>query len=112
MIFERERFIGLVSPAFLRSTLAIGALCSTLACSDKSLVSKATAAHVYWEDRYEKNCVAAKGDPTKCHACQAVLNDARETVMLANRVYQIGPMPKEEKAEVKVIPASFTKECP
>lgn len=97
----------------MRVLVAAALLSACFCSSDKALVSKATAAHMYWEDRYEKKCVAVKsGDIGQCRACQSTLNEARGTVTLANAVYKVGPLPEEERAEVKGVPAAFQKDCP
>jgi hypothetical protein len=104
-----------------RPVLAIGLLGAFLAvsgCSDRAFVANAAAARIYWEDRYERVCVAQVG-PSNC-------KDAREALLLlehhepagcdpalgpqfcspkglipvAQSVQKLGHVPKEEKAEI------------
>lgn len=87
------------------------ALFATSGCvSQKSFLADAAAERIYRENAYERACVQVKG-PQSCTTAQAALNllehhDATGKpvglIPLANTVQQLGKLPADEKAEIKV----------
>ena len=84
-------------PAFSVTLAALAVL--AFGCSDRTLVANTTAAYVYAEQQYEWDCVEVKG-PETCGATRAELIEAKRQTELANKVYQIGKLPKAEKKKL------------
>lgn len=55
---------------------------------------------MYYEAEYEQRCVTIRG-PAECLPYRDKLSELRRQATLANSVYQIGPMPKTEKAQLE-----------
>lgn len=91
-----------------RAVLGLAVLAAPLlSCvSDQRIVANTTAAYVYLEQQYEWDCVEVKG-PETCKDTQAALKEARRQTELANKVYQIGKLPKQQRAKLKAVAKSL-----
>ena len=76
--------------------------CGVLTQSDKAFVANSAAARIYFEDRYERDCVAVKG-PVTCEATRQALQDLKHANDVANTVQKLGKVPAPERAEVKAL---------
>jgi hypothetical protein len=90
----------------------VALLASACALSDKAVVANAVAARTYWEDRYERACVAHKGPAAVCaDAFDALTLLERHSatgevvglIPLANKVQKIGRIPTAELKELVAV---------
>lgn len=85
----------------LSSTLLILTCLAFSACaSDKKLVANLTASYIYHEQAYVWKCVEPQPQIVPQPACQKyqrLLSDAKRQVTLANDVYKVGALPKDQK---------------
>lgn len=106
---------------------AVALLCLLLVscASNKAFVANQSAARIYQEDRYERLCVQQKG-PGTCKDMQGILNTLERhepkgcdvtsptckpvgLIPVANKVIQVGALPKQERAELKDLMSKLSK---
>jgi hypothetical protein len=76
------------------------ALVTGCVSADKRLVARAAARYIWEEDRYEQNCTRQTG-PYECYARQRDVVELKRQIALANEVQKVGPMPAEERKQLK-----------
>jgi hypothetical protein len=100
----------------------LGVIFVSVCCSvtDKAVVANAVAARTYWEDRYERACLAHRGPPVVCaDAFDALtLLERHEPpgcdpgkpgctvvglIPVANRVQKIGRIPDAQRKELAAV---------